>query len=116
MSGSALNDSWGGCAADAPGRVGSGDTGTAQHTQYGTPSARASFGSAARYAADHALSASRVSAAGRETCDLLSASKSSSSAQDVILVSGLRNWSKGSVTPFFLDDMTVSQAAIAESA
>jgi len=37
-------------------------------------------------------------------CDLQSASKSSSSAQFVILGFGLRNWSKGSVVPF-LEDM-----------
>lgn len=36
MSGSALNESCGGCAADAPGRVGSGDIGTAQHTHCST--------------------------------------------------------------------------------
>ena len=57
MSGSALNDSWGGCAADAPGRVGSGDTdtGTAWHTWYSTHTARPPFSSAVCYAADHAL-------------------------------------------------------------
>lgn len=37
-------------------------------------------------------------------CDSQSASKSSSSAQFVILGFGLRNWSKGSVVPF-LEDM-----------
>ena len=41
--------------------------------------------------------------------DLLSASKSSSSAQFVILVSGWRNVFRGTGTPFFLDDMTFSQ-------
>ena len=41
---------------------------------------------------------------GKGLWDLQSASKSSSSAQFVILGFGLRNWSKGSVVPF-LEDM-----------
>lgn len=57
----------------------------------------------------HSLQAEFDAAGSRAIGDLLSASKSSSSAQDVILVSGLRNWSRGTVTPFFLDDMTVAQ-------